>query len=107
METPGPELVQSVAIDSVEPIEVGPGCRLRMLPVAGPVEAWVSEIDAGCAWPEVDEHDAFGESYWVISGEIIEGDRRFGPGTYVAFGPHTRHRPRSETGVRVVGFNLL
>lgn len=107
MDEPGPALMRSVEIDAVDPIEVGPGCRLRMLPVDGPVEAWVAEIDAGCEWPEVDEHDAFGESYWVISGEMIEGDGRFGAGTYVAFGPHTRHRPRSDVGARVVGFNLL
>jgi hypothetical protein len=40
-----------------------------------------------------------------VSGEVIEGDRVHGPGTYVAFGPETSHRPRTETGVRAFGFN--
>ncbi|MEO3784138.1 hypothetical protein ABGB12_12455 [Actinocorallia sp. B10E7] len=40
-----------------------------------------------------------------MSGEVIEGDRTHGPGTYVAFGPKTSHRPRTETGARAFGFN--
>jgi hypothetical protein len=37
---------------------------------------------------------------------LIEGDLRFGAGTYVFFKPGSSHRPRSEKGVRLFGFNL-
>jgi hypothetical protein len=38
----------------------------------------------------------------VLSGEVIEGDRRHGPGSYVVFAQGTSHRPRTETGVRTL-----
>jgi hypothetical protein len=41
----------------------------------------------------------------VVSGELIEGDRTHGPGSHVAVGPETGHRPRSETGARAFGLN--
>jgi hypothetical protein len=43
---------------------------------------------------------------WVISGEMIEGEQKFAAGTYLNFGPNSRHQPRSETGVRLFGINL-
>jgi hypothetical protein len=41
----------------------------------------------------------------VISGEMIEGERRVGPGLFLNFGPGSSHRPRTETGVRLFGVN--
>jgi tRNA-Thr(GGU) m(6)t(6)A37 methyltransferase TsaA len=38
---------------------------------------------------------------------LIEGNERYGAGSYVLFGPHSSHRPRSERGVRLFGFNVL
>jgi hypothetical protein len=95
----------ALRLDEVPGIEVGAGCLRRALPAVAGVRTWVVDMAPGAQWPHVDHHDT-GESYYVIHGEIIEGDARYGAGTYVAFGPDTRHRPRTETGVRLIGFNL-
>lgn len=42
----------------------------------------------------------------MLSGEVIEGERRHGAGSYVVFAPGSRHRPRSDTGARMLGINL-
>ena len=96
-----------VSVDEVAPVEIGPGCLRRDLPSVGAVRVWVVEIAPGSRWPHVDVHGPSGEEFLVVSGELIEGDRRLGPGTYVLFGPGSEHRPRTETGVRLFGFNLL
>jgi uncharacterized cupin superfamily protein len=90
---------------SVEPVIVGPGCLRRDLPNAGGLRVWIVEMEPGAEWPHVDVHDAYGEQVLVIDGEIIEGDRRIGPGKFVNFGAHSFHRPRTETGVRLFGVN--
>lgn len=96
-----------VAVDEVPPVEIGPGCLRRDLPSIGGVRVWVVDIAPGNRWPHVDVHEATGEEFFVVSGELIEGERRLGPGTYVLFGPRSEHQPRTETGVRLFGFNLL
>jgi anti-sigma factor ChrR (cupin superfamily) len=96
----------TVRVDEVAGIEVGPGCRRRDLPAGDGVRVWVVDMAPGSSWPHVDVHDQAGEEVFVVSGELIEGERRFGPGTYLLFGPDSRHQPRTETGVRLFGFNL-
>jgi len=96
-----------VTVDEVPPVEIGPGCFRRDLPSIGAVRVWVVDIAPGARWPQVDQHGVTGEELIVLSGELIEGERRLGPGTYVLFGPRSEHRPRTETGVRLFGFNLL
>lgn len=92
------------AIDLLPAVPVGAGCTRRdLLPVAG-VRAWIVDMAPGAIWPHVDEHPA-GEAYVVLQGEVIEGDLRFGVGTCVTFASGSRHRPRTETGVRLYGFN--
>jgi len=93
--------------DDIPAVKVGPGCYRRDVPTLGNVRAWFVDIEAGAQWPHLDEHGAFGEAVLVISGEVIDDEKRFGPGTYLFFGAYSRHRPRSETGVRLFGFNLL
>lgn len=96
---------QGVSIDAVAPTEIGPGCWRRDLPCSVGARVWVVDMAPGSQWPHVDAHDEGGEAYFVVSGEIIEGEARFGVGSYVLFAPGSRHRPRTETGVRLFGFN--
>ena len=93
--------------DEVEPVIVGPGCIRRDLPTCGGLRAWIVEMEAGAQWPHIDQHDQYGEQVLVLSGEMIEGDQVFGPGTYIAFGPHSAHRPRTETGLKLFGVNAV
>lgn len=95
-----------VNIDDATPLAIGPGCWRRDLPTAGGVRAWIVDIEPGAQWPHVDQHDHWGEEVLVLSGELIEGERRIGPGNYILFGPGSRHQPRSETGVRLFGINV-
>ena len=92
--------------DSVEPVIVGPGCARRDLPSPVGVRAWIVDMTAGARWPSEDVHDEYGEVVFVLAGELIEGDRTVTPGSYLVFGPNSRHRPRTDTGVRLFGFNL-
>lgn len=99
-------LMSSVRIDDVEPVVVGPGCLRRDLPSTQDVRVWVVDMAPGSQWPRVDVHDT-GEEVFVVSGELIEGEQRLGPGTYLFFPPASQHQPRTETGVRLFGINLV
>ncbi|NVJ14017.1 cupin domain-containing protein [Myxococcus sp. AM010] len=96
----------SVRIDDVAPVVVGPGCLRRDLPSTRDVRVWVVDMAPGSQWPFVDVHDT-GEEVLVVSGELIEGEQRLGPGSYLFFPPASRHQPRTETGVRLFGINLV
>jgi ChrR Cupin-like domain len=100
------ELLFAMRVDDVAAVEVGNGCYRRDLPSAAGVRVWVVDILPGAEWPYVDQHDNFGEELFVVSGELIEGEERFEAGTYIFFKPGSSHRPRSEKGVRLFGFNL-
>lgn len=95
-----------VDVDAVPQIQVGPGCMRRDLPSRGGVRIWIVDMAPGSEWPHVDSHDDKGEDIFVVRGELIEGDRTIGAGSFVQFAPHSRHRPRTITGVRLFGFNL-
>jgi anti-sigma factor ChrR (cupin superfamily) len=97
----------AMRIDEAPAIEVGPGCSRRDLPSHPGVRVWVVDMAPCSEWPHVDQHDGNGEEFYVVSGEVIEGDRRYQAGTYVSFAPHSRHRPRTETGVRLFGLNVV
>lgn len=43
-----------------------------------------------------------GESYYVLEGELEEGSRSYGPGTWVRHPPGSVHRPRSAAGCTVL-----
>ena len=93
-------------VESVPAILVGPGCRRRDLKSREGLRLWVVDMDPGAEWPFVDQHDEGGEDVFIVSGEIIEGKARLGPGTYMHFASNSSHRPRTETGARLFGFNL-
>jgi hypothetical protein len=96
----------AVAIDAVPGIAFGAGCVRRDLPAPPGARAWLIEMAADSVWPRVERHDT-GEAYFVLSGEVIEGDMRYPAGTQVVFAPGSRHRPRTETGARLFGFHLV
>lgn len=96
--------VESMRIDEVARIEVGEGCWRRDLPSMAGVRAWIVEMAPGSRWPRVDEHPD-GEDVYVLEGEMIEGERHFPAGSYLHFAPGSSHRPRTETGLRLIGWN--
>jgi ChrR Cupin-like domain len=96
-----------VDVDAAPEIHVGPGCLRRDLPSRNGVRIWIVDMAPGSEWPRVDEHDANGEDIFVVRGELIEGERTIPAGSFVQFAPHSKHRPRTLTGVRLFGFNLL
>ncbi|RPE77209.1 dimethylsulfonioproprionate lyase family protein [Vulcaniibacterium tengchongense] len=102
-ESPVP--LRALRLDDAAGFAIGPGCVRRDLPSNPGVRVWVVEMAPGAQWPDHDHHDT-GESYYVIEGEVIEGEARYGAGTYVNFAPDSRHRPRTETGVRLLGLNV-
>ncbi|MFF3814747.1 amidase family protein [Streptomyces bacillaris] len=95
-----------IHVEDVEPHEVAPGILRRKLPATSYARGWLIDFAAGTEWPEIDEHDTE-ERYFVISGEVIDGGERHGPGTYVIFAPGSKHRPRTETGARMLGISLM
>lgn len=99
--------LETTDIDQLVPVQVGPGCRRRDLPSRDGVRIWVVDMAPGAVWPQVDQHGVQGEDVFIVAGEMIEGETRHGPGTYLKFGPHSAHRPWTETGVQLFGFNLL
>ncbi|MBC5815008.1 MAG: cupin domain-containing protein [Candidatus Eremiobacteraeota bacterium] len=94
-----------VDVETIDPVFVGPGCVRRDVSVEGPVRAWVIDMAPGSEWPFTDQHDEMGELVYVVSGELIEGETRYKAGTVVRYGPHSSHRPRTQTGVRLFGYN--
>ncbi|RPK94522.1 cupin domain-containing protein [Streptomyces sp. ADI98-10] len=95
-----------VQVDDVEPHEVAPGILRRRLPGTAYARGWLIDFAPGTEWPEIDEHHTE-ERYFVLSGEVIDGGERHGPGTYVVFAPGSEHRPRTEAGAQMLGISLM
>ncbi|MFJ9407021.1 cupin domain-containing protein [Streptomyces sp. NPDC101393] len=95
-----------VQVEDVEAVEVAAGILRRRLQRTGHARGWIVDFAPGARWPDVDVH-ATEERYYVLSGEVIEGEERHGPGTYVVFAPGSRHRPRSEKGATMLGITVL
>lgn len=100
------DLPEAVKPDDIQPIEVGPGCFRRDLPSTDGLRVWIVDMEPGSQWPYNDIHGDHGEQVWIVSGELIEEDRRFGAGTYLSFGANSQHQPRTEIGARLFGINV-
>ncbi|MBE1560263.1 cupin domain-containing protein [Nonomuraea africana] len=92
-------------VDEVEAVEVSPGIVRRGLPATDQARGWMYDFAPGAEWPEVDVHEGE-ERYYVVSGEFIDNGHRLGPGSYVVFAPGSAHRPRTETGARMLGISI-
>lgn len=95
----------ALALDAVPGEVAGPGCLRRPLPAPIGARAWLVELAPGGVWPSDPRRDT-GAAYVVLDGEVIDGDRRHGAGSWVLVRPGGRHRPRSDTGARLLGFHL-
>lgn len=95
----------SVHIDDLEVVEVAEGITRRTLTATALARAWMIDFAPGTQWPSVDHHEGE-ERYYVLQGEMMEGDERYPAGSYVTFDPGSSHRPGSETGARILGINL-
>lgn len=101
------DMISAIDLERCSAVEVGPGCYRRDIAETEDVRIWAVDMRPGSEWPYVDMHDALGEHVFVIEGELIEGERRFPAGSYLQYGPHSSHRPRSEKGTTLLGFNLI
>lgn len=101
-----PIQMQVLNADEAEPVEAAPGITLRRLPATQWARGWMYDFAPGTQWPEADVHEGE-ERYYVISGEFIDRGHRLGPGSYVVFAPGSTHRPRTETGARMLGISIL
>ncbi|MGI5471514.1 cupin domain-containing protein [Streptomyces sp. CA-132043] len=99
-------LKTAVRVDGVDPVEIGPGVTARRLPRTAYSRGWLLDFAPGSQFPVIDEH-ATEERYYVLSGEIIEGDERHPAGTYVVFAPGSRHQPRTDVGAQIIGYTVL
>jgi hypothetical protein len=96
---------QSVDTEALPPMLLGSGCVRRALPAPPGARAWLVDMAPGSEWPWIDRAET-GEAYFVLQGEVIDDGVRHPAGTQVVISPGGRHRPRSETGARLVGFHL-
>jgi len=59
-------------------------------------------FDAGAAYPA--HRHPEGEEYYVLEGELTDGGKRYGAGTFVWHPPGSVHRPESARGAVVLVF---
>jgi len=95
----------AIHIDDVVPVEVAPGITRRNLTSTAHARGWLIDFAPGTTWPSVDHH-ATEERYYVLDGEVIDGDATYRAGTYVTFVPGSSHQPHTITGARMLGLNL-
>lgn len=92
-------------IDDVPRTLVAKGIYRRDLSTTAFARGWLIDFEPGSQWPEIDHH-ATEERYLVLSGEVLEGNRRVPAGSYVVFPGGSSHRPSSETGATILGINI-
>jgi quercetin dioxygenase-like cupin family protein len=86
------------------PFDDAPGVAFRVLKTHKPGTGvtLMLRFDAGAAYP-AHRHPA-GEEYYVLAGELTDGARKYGAGTYVYHPPGSIHAPRSGPGAEILVF---
>lgn len=95
----------AIHVDDVPAIEVAPGITRRALTATADVRGWLIDFAPGTVWPAVDHH-VTEERYYVLEGEVLDGEATYPAGTYVTFPAGSSHQPRTSIGARMLGFNL-
>ncbi|MEV0090848.1 cupin domain-containing protein [Streptomyces sp. NPDC050738] len=97
--------VQFVNIEEARRSSPGAGLSVRELPSTAQASSWVLDFAPGSQWMEVDHHSSE-EHFYVLSGELHDGDRLHRAGDYVVMAAGTSHRPYSETGASLLVISL-
>ena len=86
------------------PFEEAPGVSFRVLKTHPPGNGatLMLRFEPGSAYP-AHRHPG-GEGYYVLEGELLDGARAYGAGTYVWHPPGSAHAPRSDAGAVVLIF---
>jgi len=73
------EMLEAMTPDDIVPLEVGPGCYRRALPGPDGARVWIVDMEPGSQWPCEDIHGDQGEQVWIVSGDLIEGEKSLEP----------------------------
>ena len=86
------------------PFAEAPGVSFRVLKTHPPGNGatLMLRFEPGAAYP-AHRHPG-GEEYFVLEGELQDGARRYGAGTYVYHPPGSAHRPASASGATLLVF---
>jgi len=86
------------------PFDEAPGVAFRVLKTHRPGTGvtLMLRFEPGAAYP-AHRHPA-GEEYLVLTGELTDGAKSYGEGTYVWHPPGSAHRPASPKGATVLVF---
>ena len=95
--SPTDNLLETVHVDDVPTDVVAPGITRRRLTASPYARAWLIDFAPCSRWPATDHHEDE-ERYYVLRGEVVEGEARYPACTYVTFHAGSSHRPGSETG---------
>jgi quercetin dioxygenase-like cupin family protein len=106
-EKPGPLVVESAEVEA-SPIQIpgatpeGIEAQLLNIDLDRGIVATIIHFKPGAAIP-AHYHRNGAEAHYVLEGELIDGERRCGPGTYLTHAAGVVHGPhRSEQGCRVL-----
>ena len=80
---PASSPMTAVQADDLAAAEVAAGIMRRTLAHTEYAGGSLIDVAPGTQWPDVDVH-ATEEGYYVPSREVIEGEERYGPGTYAS-----------------------
>jgi quercetin dioxygenase-like cupin family protein len=101
MTAPSSKFLDTSAMDW-RAFDEAPGVAFRVLKTHRPGTGvtLMLRFAAGAAYPA--HRHPEGEEYYVLDGELTDGPRSYGAGTYVWHPPGSVHRPSSAKGATVL-----